>query len=249
MNEEALAEATKLAPVIVSVNIVLVAIALAIFARWLTARPLTSGVPDGRQNIGEFVLKFFVGKARDMGGGHKVVRMVAPFLGTFFLLIFVSNLLVLFPFPLVNRPPTSFFGVTVGLALASVIGTFAISIRHNGAPKAFKHLVWPNLMQWVSEITDVVSLSLRLFGNIAGEYLTLFLVSGIVYFGIPLILHVLGFIPAFVQALVFTLLTASFVSDVVAHESGAHSTAEQEQPEQQPHVAADTVATVVSEEG
>ena len=245
MSEE---EIAAVMPVVVVVNLALGALALAILARWLTARPLTSGVPNGRQNMGEFILAFFVGKAREMGDG-KVVRMVAPFLGTFFLLILVSNLMALFPFPIVNRPPTSFFGVTFGLALASVAGTLVISAAHNGGKKAVKHLFWPNPMQLISEITDVISLSLRLFGNIAGEYLTLLLVTGVVAVGIPLILHVLGFIPAFVQALVFTLLTASFVAGVVSHESGGHSKEDTQQPAQQPEMASDGVSSAASEEG
>jgi len=64
----------------------------------------------------------------------------------------------------------------------------------------------------------VLSLSLRLFGNIGGEHMTLVLVTGAVSVGIPLILHVLGIIPAFVQALVFTLLTASFVAGAISHQ-------------------------------
>ena len=232
MTEEEIAAAM---PLIVIVNLTLVSIALLVLARWLTARPLTSGIPDHRQNMGEFILAFFVGKAREMGDG-KVVRMVAPFLGTFFLMILLSNLLVVFPFPIVNRPPTSFFGVTVGLAIASVVGTLMISAAHNGGAKAVKHLFWPNPMQWISEFTDVISLSLRLFGNIAGEYLTLVLVTGVVALGIPLILHLLGFIPAFVQALVFTLLTASFVADVVSHAPKAASAADGEDDDRRPDV-------------
>jgi len=241
MNEEL----AKYMPLIVVVNLALVSIVLMIMARVLTSRPLTSGVPDGRQNVGEFILAFFVGKARDMGD-IKVVRLVAPFLGTFFLLIFLSNLFGMVPIPVLNRPPTSFFGVTVGLALASVLGTLIISTVHNGAGRAIKHLFWPNPMQLISEFTDVISLSLRLFGNIAGEYLTVLLVTSVVAFGIPLILHVLGFIPAFVQALVFTLLTASFTAGVVSHESGSHG-----QPEAalQAQEAVKEAPTTVPEEG
>ena len=64
-----------------------------------------------------------------------------------------------------------------------------------------------------------MSLSLRLFGNIAGEYMTVALVLLVVPWGIPLILHALGLIPAFVQALVFTLLTTSFLANAL-HEDG-----------------------------
>lgn len=242
MNEEV----SRFMPLVVVVNLAFVALVLAVLARVLTSRPLTSGVPDSRQNAGEFVVGFFVNKAREMGDA-KVVRWVAPFLGTFFLLIFLANLFAVLPLPLLNRPPTSFFGVTLGLALTSVIGTLVISAFHNGGAKAVKHLFWPNPMQLISEFTDVLSLSLRLFGNIAGEYLTLVLVTGAVAFGIPLILHVLGFIPAFVQALVFTLLTASFVAGVVAHGSGSHG--EEESAAAAEATAAEQTPSTSSEEG
>jgi F-type H+-transporting ATPase subunit a len=168
--------------------------------------------------VGEFVLGFFVGKAHDMAHGperDRIMRIVAPPLASFFLFIFVCNLFAVLPIPLLNRPPTSHFGVTLGLALCSVIGTLAVSAVVRGAGATVKHLFWPNPMQWVSEITDVLSLSLRLFGNIAGEFMTLALVLQVVPWGIPLILHALGLIPAFVQALVFTLLTTSFISHAI----------------------------------
>jgi F-type H+-transporting ATPase subunit a len=209
------------APLVVVVNVVIVSVVLMGAGAFLAARPLTSGVPEGRQNFGEFVLDFFVRKARDMSHGldrAQVVRRVAPFLGTCFLLIFVSNLFGMLPVPVLNRPPTAYFSVTLGLALCSVLGTLALSAAFKGPGGALKHLFWPNPMQWISEFTDVVSLSLRLFGNIGGEYMTLVLVAAIVPFGIPLILHVLGLIPAFVQALVFTLLTASFLASAIHKE-------------------------------
>jgi F-type H+-transporting ATPase subunit a len=185
---------------------------------WLARGELSVEHPSMRQNIGEFVLGFFVGKARDMAHGseaHRIMRIVAPLLASFFLFIFTCNLFVVIPIPLLNRPPTSHFGVTLGLALCSVIGTLAVSAVVRGAGATVKHLFWPNPMQWVSEITDVLSLSLRLFGNIAGEFMTLALVLQVVPWGIPLILHALGLIPAFVQALVFTLLTTSFISHAI----------------------------------
>jgi F-type H+-transporting ATPase subunit a len=119
------------------------------------------------------------------------------------------------PIPMLNYPPTAFFSVTLGLALCAVVGTLVLSGVFNGLGKTLKHLVWPNPLQIISEFTDVLSLSLRLFGNIAGEYLTLVLVTSIIAIGIPLILHTLGLIPTFVQAFVFTLLTASYLGGVI----------------------------------
>lgn len=203
---------------IVILNALIVSVLLFIGGRALVRGKLTADVPEGRQNVGEFMLDFFVGKARDMGD-RTVVTRVAPFLAACFMFILVSNLMGMVPIPIINNPPTSYFSVTLGLALCAVGGTMALSGMFNGFVGALKHLVWPNPLQWISEFTDVLSLSLRLFGNIGGEHMTLVLVTSSVAVGIPLILHVLGLIPAFVQALVFTLLTASFIAGVVhTHE-------------------------------
>jgi len=206
--------------VVVVFNALLTAVLLVVVGRWLARGDLSVMSPGKRQNVGEYVLQFFVGKARGMAHGDKhdtTMRLVAPFLATLFLFIIVCNLFGILPIPILNRPPTSHFSVTLALALVAVVGTLAVSSAVKGTGKTVKHLFWPNPLQWVSEITDVLSLSLRLFGNIAGEYMTLALVLLVVPIGIPLILHAIGLIPAFVQALVFTLLTASFLANAL-HE-------------------------------
>lgn len=218
---EAATEVLDFSRVIVLVNAGIVASLLIAFGWLMTRKPLTDGAPDARQNVGEWVLDFFVGKAREMAHGPKrdrIVGTVASLLATFFMFILVSNLFGVLPLPMINRPPTSHFSVTLGLAMASVGATLGLSMLFKGVGGALKHLVWPNPMQLISEFTDVFSLALRLFGNIGGEYMTVVLVVAVVPYGIPLVLHVLGFIPAFVQALVFTLLTASFMASAIHHE-------------------------------
>ena len=213
------------------VNSFLVALALVIAGAWLAHGELSATSPGRRQNIGEAVLSFFVDKARGVAHGEKhdrIMRLVTPLLATLFLFIIVSNLTQILPIPIVNRPPTSHFSVTLGLALCAVLGTLLVSAVVKGTGKTLKHLFWPNPLQWVSEITDVLSLSLRLFGNIAGEYMTVALVVLVVPWGIPLILHALGLIPAFVQALVFTLLTTSFLANALHEEEGSKRKAKSE---------------------
>jgi len=206
---------------LVIVNALIASAVLVALGRFLARGRLTSGVPEGRQVVGEFAADFFIRKARGMSEGHdraRVVGTVTPFLGTFFFFILLCNLFVLVPIPVVNRPPTSFFSATLALALCAVFGNLIVAARFKGPGGAIKHLFWPNPLQWVSEVTDVLSLSLRLFGNIGGEYMTIVLVTAAVPVGIPLILHVLGLIPSFVQAFVFTLLTASFLAGAIHHE-------------------------------
>jgi len=213
---------------VVMVNVAIVGAALVGAGAFLARGGLSVEQPSAKQNFGEFVLGFFYGKANDMARGEsrmKIMQIVMPMLATFFLFIIVSNMFAVLPFPVLNRPPTSHFSVTLGLALCSVIGTLVASSLVRGPGPTLKHLFWPNPMQWISEITDVLSLSLRLFGNIAGEYMTVLLVLSVVPWGIPLILHALGLIPAFVQALVFTLLTASYMAAAISHEEKKQASA------------------------
>ena len=207
--------------IVVVVNALIVSAVLVGLGWFLARGKLTSGVPKGRQVLGEFATDFFLKKARGMVYDYDrdtVVQTVTPFLGTLFFFILVSNLFAMIPIPVVNRPPTSFYSVTLGLAVSAIFGNLVIAARLKGPTGALKHLFWPNPVQFVSEITDVLSLSLRLFGNIGGEYMTLVLVAAVVPVGIPLILHVLGLIPTFVQAFVFTLLTASFLASGLHRE-------------------------------
>lgn len=206
---------------VVLVNATVVAGALCLGGAWLARGTLSVDAPSARQNVGEAILSFFYGKARDMAEGPKrdrIIRTVAPLLATFFLFILCCNLIAILPLPVVNRPPTSHFAFTLGLGLAAIGGTLGVASAVRGVGATLRHLFWPNPLQWVSEVTDVMSLSLRLFGNIAGEYMTLLLVLAVVPWGIPLILHMLGLIPAFVQALVFTLLTSSFIASAIHHD-------------------------------
>jgi F0F1-type ATP synthase membrane subunit a len=212
---------------VVVVNAAVVGIALVAAGAWLTRGGLSATQPSTRQNVGEWALQFFVDKAREMAHGEhkdKILRLVTSLLATFFLFILASNLIANIPVPIINRPPTSHFSVTLALALCAVFGTLIISTAVKGGAKTLVHLVWPNPLQWVSELTDIMSLSLRLFGNIAGEFMTVALVFMVVPWGIPLILHALGLIPAFVQALVFTLLTASFLANALHSDEKSAST-------------------------
>ena len=114
---------------IVIVNSLAVALILVLAGVWLRRVDLSVEAPGRRQNIGEFVLQFFVGKARGMAEGSqrtRILRLVVPFLATLFLFIMVSNLFAMLPLPVINRPPTSHFSVTLSLALCAVLGTLVV---------------------------------------------------------------------------------------------------------------------------
>ena len=87
---------------------------------------------------------------------ERVISIVVPFLAAFFMFIIASNMLVVFPIPGAEPAADLALQRDAHLALLSVIGTLGISARVRGVGATVKHLFWPNPLQWVSEITDVL---------------------------------------------------------------------------------------------
>ena len=179
----------------------------------LVVRPRLREVPGSLQNAVERGLEWFVRLARDVR--PDAVKAIAPFLASLFVFILSCNLLATLPVPLLKIPPTSYYSSTLALALIGTLGAIAIGARFMGVGGAVRHLFWPNPLQLVSEASHVLSLSLRLFGNIGGEYVVAVLVAAAIPYGIPLLIHMLGLVPAIVQPVVFTLLVTSFLTEAV----------------------------------
>lgn len=203
-------------PWIAIANFAVVAALLVVLGWIATARKLEE-VPGPIQNAAELVLDWFVKQARAVEPGR--VTLIAPFLATLFLLILGSNLLAVLPIPILRIPPTAYFSGPFALALVAVLGVVVLAARIRGVGAMLKHLVWPNPLQLVGEVSHTLSLSLRLYGNIGGEFIVASLAAAAAPYGIPIIIHALGLIPAVVQPLVFTLLTVNFLATAI-HAGG-----------------------------
>ncbi len=115
---------------VVMVNTAVIGSPLVAVGAWIAHGKLSATTPSRRQHAGEAALSFFVGKAESMAPGEgekreRVIRIVVPFLAAFFMFIIASNMVVVFPVPVINRPPTSHFSTTLTLALLSVGGTLS----------------------------------------------------------------------------------------------------------------------------
>lgn len=194
--------------IIAVLNFLFVSAALLVLGKVVTAKPLAE-MPGGLQNAAEAALDWFVAQGRKIHPDGPTE--VAPFLATLFFAILLSNLLAVLPVPILQIPPTSHYSTTLALAVVAVAGVLVIAAKLEGARAGLKHLFWPNPLQLVSELSHTLSLSLRLYGNIGGEFIVASLVAHVAPYGIPLVVHALGLIPAAVQPLVFTLLTSNFL--------------------------------------
>jgi F-type H+-transporting ATPase subunit a len=159
-------------------------------------------------------------------------RRYLPLIGSMFLLIWLSNLAGLVPGLMA---PTSNLNVTLGCALTVWVFYHIQGIREQGLIAYVKHFALPPgspvamaplmlIIEIISHLARVMSLTLRLFGNIFGEELVIIILAGLVPFIVPLPMMFLGLLTGTLQALIFVILTMVYLGAAVAveHHDEAH---------------------------
>jgi len=217
-------------------------------AAWVFTRR-ASAVPDRIQGIIELPVEW-VAEMVSSAGGKRWRSYVGLVIGIF-LFVLVGNWIGLLPgvgtigivhhteegtelLPFV-RPASADLNFTLGLAIVSFVAFTGIGIRANGVLRYLRHLLiadpwWMSPVvtpiHLVSEFARLISLSIRLFGNVyAGEAL-LAIMAALVPLALPVIFLGLEMLFGFVQALVFALLTMAYVILAVA-EDQQHEVAHQ----------------------
>jgi F-type H+-transporting ATPase subunit a len=158
-------------------------------------------------------------------GGHRFLPLVAT-LGFFILL---GNYMGLIPGLMA---PTSNINVTLGCAITTWVYYHYQGIRVQGIWGYIKHFWAPPGAPWwigivyfpieiISHTARVMSLSLRLFGNIFGEELVILVLFSLVPFLVPLPMMVLGLVTGLLQAFIFMLLSIIYLQGAVAVEHHA----------------------------
>jgi F-type H+-transporting ATPase subunit a len=161
--------------------------------------------------------------------GHKGPRYL-PIVATMFVFILTGNLMGLVPGLMA---PTSSINVTLGCALTVAVYYHIQGVKEQGLASYLKHFAAPPgaplfiapimlPIEIISHLSRVLSLSLRLFGNIFGEELVIIILFSIVPFLVPLPMMFLGIITASLQAFIFVLLTTIYLGGAVATEHEHH---------------------------
>lgn len=182
-------------------------------------------VPSGLQNLFEMIIDFGYTTVEDLAGSSKA-KVFFPIVMTFFFFILFSNWIGLLPgFATITyhkepllRSMNSDLNMTLALALTSAFLTHAFAIYYLGILDYLRKwftlnpiFLFVGLLELVGEVTKIVSLSFRLFGNIFAGEVVLSTVSSLVAFIVPLPFYFLEIIVGFVQAAVFMMLTLVFM--------------------------------------
>lgn len=180
-------------------------------------------VPTGVQNFMETIIEAILNFFGDLMG-EKQAKKYLPLLASLFIFILVSNYSGLLPgaghisgF----KAPTSNLSITAGLAIVVFFSTHFFGIKEKGLGY-FKHFIQPMPfmlpLNIIEEFVRPLSLSLRLYGNIFGEELVIASLFALVPLFVPLPMMILSLLFGFIQAFVFTLLTAIYIGGATAKE-------------------------------
>jgi len=202
----------------------LVALGLIGFAAWLRGR-LSVENPGRAQHVVEVVLEALQGLMQGVIG--KEYRRYVPLLGTLGIYIFIGNVIGLLPGFL---SPTSNLNVTASCAIPVFIYYNYHGIRKHGMIGYLAHFMGPVWwLAWllfpveiVSHMARMLSLSMRLFGNIFAEELIIASLNQYIFpFFTSIPVMFLALFASTIQAFIFVLLTMVYISGAV-EESEEH---------------------------
>jgi len=182
---------------------------------------LSPDKPGKLQHIFELLYGFLKTQASEVGIHHP--EKYSAFFGTLFVFIAAMNLIGIIP---IFESPTMAVSVPAGLAVSTWVYYHYQGVRELGVAKYLAHFMGPILalfwlmipIEIIGHFARMLSLTVRLYGNMfAGEQITNVFI-GLTYIGIPVIFMALHVFVAFLQAYVFSLLTMIYVSMATAHE-------------------------------
>ncbi|MCL2272784.1 MAG: F0F1 ATP synthase subunit A [Treponema sp.] len=187
-------------------------------------------IPSGSQAIIEAAVEFLNNFSKKYFGTFS--KFLGPYMGSLFLFLLLANIIPVLSPPEIKifghefrppfhvAPPTRDINVTAALAAISVTLVLVCGFAAKGVKGWFRHLFFPvplmlpfNLLEYG---TRLLSLSLRLFGNILGGYVIMRLIEGLIPVGIPMVFSLyFDFFDGMLQAVIFVFLTSLYISEAV----------------------------------
>ena len=226
---------------------IVVALLLTVFlccARWYKKHDKTSDAPSGFVGVIEMLVMMINDSVIKSSIGEKHYRKYAPYLLTVFFFIFFTNLLGLLPIFPGGSNVTGNINITFFLAICTFL-----AINLFGNKEYWKDIFWPDVpiflkaiplmpvIEIFSVFTKPFALMVRLFANMMAGHAMILSFTCVIFLGwtlgtgmgaglnafsiiMLLFFNALELLVAFVQAYVFTMLSAVFIG--LAHKEHEH---------------------------
>lgn len=188
----------------------------------LASRRLSKDNPGPFQHALELLVGGLKGLLEDIVG-HGAANRFIYIIGGFTVFIFVSNILGQVYF---LQPPTANINTTFALSITAFLYYNYQGIRSQGVVHYVKHFMGPMPLlaplmfpiEIIGHLARILSLSMRLFGNIFGEHTATGIFMGMLPLVLPWPMMGLGIFGALLQTFVFIMLTMVYISGAVTVE-------------------------------
>jgi F-type H+-transporting ATPase subunit a len=171
-------------------------------------------VPRPIQVVGEILLAQFYGLTED-ALGEDLAKKYAPMITALFIFLLFSNWLGIIPH---LEEPTKDLNTTLSLGLMGFAVAHYVGIRSKGfkayISEYFQPIFFMLPLNLIGEVSKIVSISFRLFGNIMGGSIIIMVVSYLCWNLLlpPFLNAFFGIFVGTVQAFVFTMLTVVYIA-------------------------------------
>ncbi|WP_245912298.1 F0F1 ATP synthase subunit A [Brunnivagina elsteri] len=188
---------------------------------WLVTRKLST---DTQLSHWQNLLEVLVVNLRDQieqTSGQNPDRYL-PFIGTLFIFIATSNLLVIVPG---YHPPTASLSTTAALAICVFFSVPVFGISQSGIWKYLHHYIEPIPILFpfyiISELSRTLALAVRLFGNVMSDGMIGAILISIAPFFFPAIMQGLGLLTGLIQAYIFAVLAVVYIGSASNEDYGS----------------------------
>ncbi|WP_138934411.1 F0F1 ATP synthase subunit A [Roseovarius arcticus] len=182
----------------------------------LITRNLRPDVPPNRwRTMLEVIVQGIQSQIEEVAQGPS--RYLLYYAGTLFLFVAVSNLLLVVPG---FQPPTSSLSTTTALAISVLIAVPIFGVSSRGLGGYLKTYLEPSFIMLpfniISEFSRGISLAIRLYGNIMSGAVIAAILLSVAPFFFPVVMDVLGLLTGMIQAYIFAILAAVYISSATA---------------------------------
>ena len=192
--------------------------AILVVGSWLVTRNLSSEMNVSRwQHFLEIVISIIRNEISEMT--KKGADNYIPLIGTLFLFICVSNVLVIVPGFVA---PTSSITTTAALATCVFIAVPFYGVSRNGIIHYVKEYFQPTFIFFpfhvMGEISRTLALTVRLFGNIMSHEKVIGILLAVTPLLFPVIMQILGLLIGVIQAYIFAILSMVYIASALSAE-------------------------------
>lgn len=225
------------------INSLLLVIIVLSVARWYRRHPKETGAPGGFVGLMEMLIMMVNDDVIKSCVGHNY-RKFAPYLLTAFFFIFINNLMGLIPVFPGGASVTGNIAITFVLALCTFLAINIFGTKHY-----WKDIFWPDVPWWLKVpvpmmpfielfgiFTKPFALMIRLFANMLAGHVAMLILASLVFITASMgpalngsltvasvlfniFMNALELLVAFIQAYVFTMLSAVFIGLAQEHKA------------------------------